>query len=253
MPKSFEQEVSESIELQGKNDTLSSAASTFLTESIASRYSYNFTWLGRPIIQYPQDIVGFQEIVFAVKPDLIIETGVAHGGSLILSASLLAMLDLQDQNNLNKLVKRRVIGIDIDIRQHNRIAIENHFLSRYIQLVEGSSVDPEIVSKVSAEASQYKNVLVCLDSNHTHDHVLAELVAYSPFVSLNSYCIVFDTVIESLPANTYNDRPWCVGNNPMSAIRAFISESSAFEIDTTIDSKLLISVAPNGYLKRVSP
>lgn len=253
MSDSFEQEIAESIQLQGKIPTLASAASAFLIESIASRYSYNFTWLGRPIIQYPQDIVGLQEIVFAVKPDLIIETGVAHGGSLILSASLLAMLDLEDQNNEEKLVKRRVIGIDIDIREHNRIAIENHFLSRYIQLIEGSSVNPEIISKVSTEASQYKTVLVCLDSNHTHDHVLAELGAYSPFVTLNSYCIVFDTVIEQLPANTFNDRPWCIGNNPMSAIREFITQNSDFEIDTTMDYKLLISAVPNGYLKRVSP
>jgi len=246
----FADEVSQSISSQADYQPLKKAASDFLLRSVETRYSYHFSWLGRPVIQYPQDIIAFQEIVFTVKPDLIIETGVAHGGSLILSASLLAMLDLEDHDKGREPVKRKVIGIDVEIRPHNKIAIDSHFLSRYIQLFEGSSVDQSIVSQVTDISAAYSKVLICLDSNHTHDHVIQELHAYSPLVSLNSYCIVFDTIIENLPPNSFLNRPWDHGNNPMTAVKEFLVNNSEFVADDKIDSKLLISVAPNGYLRR---
>jgi cephalosporin hydroxylase len=250
MELNFADEVSQSISSQADDQPLKKAASDFLTRSVESRYSYHFSWLGRPVIQYPQDIIAFQEIVFAVKPDLIVETGVAHGGSLILSASLLAMLDLEDRENGREPVSRKVIGIDIDIRPHNKMAIDSHFLSRYIHLFEGSSVDQSIIAQVLEISAGYSKVLVCLDSNHTHDHVIQELYVYSPLVSLNSYCIVFDTIIENLPANSFLDRPWDHGNNPMTAVKEFLASNRQFVADDKIDSKLLISVAPNGYLRR---
>lgn len=247
----FQDQVAKSISAQGSNQKILSAAQTFLEESIETKYSYNFAWMGRPIIQYPQDIVAFQELVFSVKPDLIIETGVAHGGSLTLSASLLALLDIEDNRNGAKTPARKVVGIDIDIRPHNRALIEKHFLYPYIQLIEGSSVENSVVREVTQIASGYSKVMVCLDSNHTEEHVLEELNAYSPLVSRDSYCIVFDTVVENLHSHSFSERPWSVGNNPMTAVRKFLETSNDFIIDRQIDSKLLISVAPMGYLRRV--
>ena len=233
------------------------AAQQFMSASIPARYSYNFAWLGRPIIQYPQDIVAVQELIFNVQPDLIIETGIAHGGSLVLSASILAMLDYADAFANNEVLdprkpKRRVVGIDIDIRAHNRAAIDAHPMRSRIELIEGSSIDAGIVSQVQARASAASRVLVFLDSNHTHDHVLAELEAYAPMVSVGSYCVVFDTIIEKLPDDLYPDRPWSQGNNPMTAVHKYVAAHPRFEIDKSIDDKLLISVAPDGFLKRVS-
>jgi cephalosporin hydroxylase len=233
-------------------------AAKFFEKTIIAKYSYNFFWLGRPIIQYPQDIVAFQEIVWQVQPDVIIETGIAHGGSLILSASLLAMLDLCDATLAGETLdptkpRRRVIGVDIDIRSDNRLAIEKHPLSRRITMFEGSSVDPLIVDQVRAAIDGARTVLVALDSNHTHDHVLAELHAYAPMVTTGSYCLVFDTVIEDLPETLFADRPWAKGNNAKTAVRQFLKQDRGFKIDKSIESKLLITVAPDGFLRRVSP
>lgn len=219
------------------------------------QYSYNFQALGRPIIQLPQDMVAVQELIWKIKPDLVIETGIAHGGSLILSASMLALLDYCKAVEAGvpldpKATKRRVLGIDIDIRAHNRAAIEAHPMAHRIDMLQGSSIAPEIIAEVHARAAKHQRVLVFLDSNHTHDHVLAELEAYAPLVSPGSYCVVFDTVIEDLPAGMYPDRPWDVGNNPKTAVREFLSHNKAFEIDKDMDAKLLISVAPDGYLRR---
>ena len=248
----FKQEVENSVIAQGTNKELNAAAAKFIEDSVKSRYSYNFSWLGRPIIQYPQDIVKLQEIIFEIKPDLIIETGVAHGGSLVLSASMLALLDIEDLKKGNPVTKRKVFGIDIDIREHNKTAINNHFLSDYIETFEGSSIDSKLLSEISRNASGYNKILVCLDSNHTHDHVLQELNCYSGFVSVGSYCVVFDSIIEILKNENYPDRPWGKGNNPMTAIDAFIQDNKNFVIDEFIDSQLLISAAPRGYLKRIS-
>ena len=235
---------------------MAQAAAAFMHASTLPKYSYNFSWLGRPIIQYPQDMVAMQELIWSIKPDLIIETGIAHGGSLILSASMLAQLDMCDAIEAGisfnpKESRRKVLGIDIDIRAHNRVAIESHPMASRIQMIQGSSIAPEIIEQVKKAASGYQRILVCLDSNHTHEHVLAELVAYAPLTSIGSYCVVFDTIIEDLPADMFPDRPWGIGDNPKTAVREYLKAHPEFEIDTSIQHKLLITVAPDGYLKRV--
>lgn len=204
------------------------------------RYSYNFTWLGRPIIQFPEDVMAYQEIVWRVKPDVIVETGIAHGGSLILSASLLEMAGRP----------AKVIGIDVDIRAHNRTAIEAHPMAKRIEMIEGSSIDPAVVEDVKRRCAGAERVLVVLDSMHTHGHVLAELEAYAPLVSVGSYCIVFDTVIEDMRPDAFPDRPWGRGDNPKTAVHAFLARTDSFEIDRTVQDKLLLTVAPDGYLRR---
>lgn len=225
-------------------------AADFLLQSINDRYSYNFSWLSRPIIQYPQDIVAFQELVSQVCPDLIVETGIAHGGSLVLSASLLCLLDVMEGLDPRK-SPRKLVGIDIDIRSHNRKALDEHPLRFKMELIEGSSIDPEIIQQVRSHADGVNRVIVSLDSSHTHDHVLAELNAYADLVSVGSYCIVFDTVIEDLPAGSFPDRPWDVGNNPKTAVHEWLKSHPEFKIDKDIDDKLLVSVAPDGYLKKI--
>ncbi len=238
----FKKKKEDNILLQGSNEKLKSAASAFMNASISSRYSYNFTWLGRPIIQYPQDMIAMQEIIWDIKPDLIIETGIAHGGSLIFYASMLELIG-----------KGEILGIDIDIRDHNRKEIESHPMFKRIKMIQGSSIDPAIIAEVKKHTEGKKTILVTLDSNHTHDHVLAELNMYSPFVSLNSYMVVYDTIVEKLPEDHLpgHVRPWGVGDNPWTALNSFIGDNPQFEIDHTINNKLLISVAPDGYLKRI--
>jgi cephalosporin hydroxylase len=211
--------------------------------------------MGRPIIQYPQDIVAVQELIWQVKPDLVIETGIAHGGSLILSASMLALIDLSEAIDRGttldpRMSKRKVIGIDIDIRPHNREAISRHSMASRIEMIEGSAVAPEVVAKVRSAAEKYQRVLVFLDSMHSHAHVLGELEAYGQLVSVGSYCVVFDTVIEDMPAGSFPDRPWNKGDNPKTAVRAYLNAHPEFEIDKSVDSKLLITVAPDGFLRR---
>lgn len=239
------------------SEALKARAAAFMDASIVDRYSYGFTWLSRPIIQYPQDIVATQELIWSVKPDLVIETGIAHGGSLILSASILAMLDYADAVTAGTVLdpskpKRKVLGLDIDIRQHNRAAIEAHPMAGRIDMIQGSSIADDVIQAVHTRARDSERVLVFLDSNHTHDHVLAELEAYAPLVSKDSYCVVFDTVVEDLPAGLYPDRPWDKGNNPKTAVWEYLKSHPEFEIDRAIQDKLLITVAPDGFLKRVS-
>lgn len=253
--KSFEQEVKDRLDGYPLNKGLIDTSREFLVSTIKEKYSYNFFWLGRPIIQYPQDMVALQEIFWKVKPDLVIETGIAHGGSLILSASMLALLDVCDTieagQSLNPAIsKRKVLGIDIDIRTHNREAIEAHPMASRIQMIQGSSIAPEVIEQVKSIASGYKKILVLLDSNHTHDHVLAELEAYAPLASVDSYCIVFDTVVEDLPTGMFLDRPWDKGDNPKTAVWEYLKTHPEFEIDKTIENKLLITVAPDGFLRR---
>ena len=234
--------------LAQKNDVdLAGLTSTWFDSANAKKYSYHFEWLGRPIIQYPQDILAMQEIIFQVQPDLIIETGIAHGGSLIFYAS---MLELNAICGGPK--NARVLGIDIDIRAHNREAIEAHPMYSRISMMQGSSIAPDMVAAVKEFAKPYQNILVCLDSNHTHDHVLAELRAYAPLCTPGSYCVAFDTVIEYMPEEASTNRPWGHGNNPLTAVVEFIKDHPEFEIDEMMDAKLLISVAPRGYLKRKS-
>jgi cephalosporin hydroxylase len=252
----FQKEVAQRIAAVPNNKHLINAASAFINASVASRYSYNFTWLGRPIIQYPQDMAAMQELIWSVKPDLIIETGIAHGGSLIFSASMLAMLDISDAIASGKTInpqesKRKVLGIDIEIREHNKIAIEAHPMASRIQMIQGSSIAPEIINQVHEFAKNYSRVLVCMDSNHTHDHVLAELNAYGALTTKGSYCVVFDTVVQDMPKEMSFERPWGPGNNPKTAVWEYLKMHPEFEVDKEIQNKLLISVAPDGYLKRI--
>ncbi len=249
--------VKRNIEGLSEDAGLSNTTLAWIRQSSQHGYTYNFSWLGRPIIQYPQDIVAIQELIWEVKPDLIIETGIAHGGSLVFSASMLALLDLADAVESDAMLNpkgshRKVIGIDIDIRPHNKKLIDAHPMSSRIEMIEGSSVDPRIIDRVRASAANYENIMVLLDSNHTHDHVLSELEAYAPLVSLGSYCVVLDTLIEDMPENFFQDRPWSKGNNPMTAVKEFLEERSDFVVDKAIEYKLQITVAPNGYLKRVA-
>lgn len=237
----FQQERLERIKLNAKNNKLVDSAMKFAIESTLPKYSYNFSWMGRPIIQFPQDIIAMQEIIWKIKPDLIIETGIAHGGSLVFFASMLELLGNNGQ----------VLGIDIDIREHNRKEIEEHPMYKRITMIQGSSIDEKIVKMVHEFAKDKKTVLVCLDSMHTHSHVLSELESYSSLVTKGSYLVIFDTIIEDLPDDSFPNRPWGNGNNPKTAVWEFLRTNKHFEIDKEIPNKLLITVAPDGFLRRI--
>jgi cephalosporin hydroxylase len=263
--KQFEKDCREEILIQGNSHDLKQKSIEWLNEANKHKYSYHFQWMNRPIIQYPQDIQMMQELIMKVKPDLIIETGIAHGGSLLLSASMLALLDLSNsiENNENYDIsnsQRKVLALDIDIREHNKKEILNNPFSKYIEMIEGSSVDKKIIDQVRHISKDYNKIMIFLDSNHTHEHVLAELKAYAELTSVGSYIVAFDTVIEYLPDNHLpnNSNPsvaearmYKKGNSPMSAVNEYLKNNDDFEIDFEIDNKLLISVAPRGYLKRV--
>jgi cephalosporin hydroxylase len=237
--KSFEQEKKENIRLLRNDSQLREASLAWLVNASVYKYSYNFSWMGRPIIQFPQDIIAMQEIIWSVKPQLIIETGIAHGGSLIFYSSMLELLGGDGM----------VLGIDIDIRPHNKVEIERHPMFRRIKMIEGPSTDKDIVSQVYEIATGKAPVLVILDSMHTHAHVREELGVYSPLVTKNSYIVVFDTVVEDMPEEMFPDRPWGKGNNPKTAVWDFLKTNDRFEIDQEIENKLLITVAPDGYLR----
>jgi cephalosporin hydroxylase len=252
----FLEDCDREIAAQGADVKLNALTRDWFIAANAARYSYHFSHLGRPIIQYPQDMVAMQELVWRVRPDVIVETGIAHGGSLIQSASMLALLDLADAAAEGRAhdparPRRKVVAVDIDIRAHNRAAIEAHPFSAAITMIEGSSIDDGVVEQVRRHVGDARRVLVSLDSNHTHDHVLRELELYAPMVSPGSYCIVYDTIIEHLPAEMFPDRPWGPGDSPWTAVHAYLATTDAFEIDHAIDHKLLVTVAPNGYLRRV--
>jgi cephalosporin hydroxylase len=245
------------VAAQGVDPAVLEATRAWMLATQPHKYSYHFSWLGLPIIQYPPDIVAVQELIWDVKPDLIIETGVARGGSLLLSASVLALIELAEATKAGEKLdpaapSRRVLGIDIDIRAHNRAAIERHPLASRITMIEGSSVADEIIAEVRAVASEHRRVMVLLDSDHTHEHVLAELHAYGPLVSPGSYCVVFDTIIEDMPSDAYPDRSWGPGNNPSTAVRDYLASASEFSVDHKMDERLLISVARGGYLRRTT-
>jgi cephalosporin hydroxylase len=257
----FEDEKARRIASYRSQEHWREASLAWLREAFEQRYMYHFAWLGRPIIQIPIDMVAVQEIVWSVGPDLIVETGIAHGGSLMLSASLLALLDFCDAAVQGvacdpRRSRRRVLGIDVDIRRHNRELIEAHPLAHLVTTIEGSSIDPATVAQVRAVAAGHQRVLVILDSNHTHEHVLAELEAYAPLVSVGSYCIVFDTVVEDLPAGVFPDRPFGPGNNPKTAVHEYVRRTAGgsgprFALDHDLEAKLLITSAPDGFLRRV--
>lgn len=229
----------EMVQAMQADEALRTLRRELLAAAVRYRYSYNFTWFGRPIIQLPDDIMALQELIFAIRPDMIIETGVAHGGSLALSASMLGLLG----------GKGDVVGVDVEIRPHNRKAIEEHPLSRRITLIEGSSTDESVVQQVRALAADRQKVMVFLDSNHTHAHVRRELQLYSPLVKKGSYVVVFDTAIDDLPAGSFPDRPWGKGNNPKTAVWEFLRSTDRFAVDKDIENRLLLTAAPDGYLK----
>lgn len=266
--QAFKDEVAESISTYKSETDWQKTSAEWMKKAFEKKYMYNFTALGRPIIQTPIDMVATQEVIWQVKPDLIIETGIAHGGSLILSASVLAMIDYCEAIENGEMLdpskpKRRVHGIDIDIRKHNLDAIKAHPLSNRIDLYEGSSLADETIAVAAEAAKKAETVMVFLDSNHTHDHVKAELEAYAPFTSKGSYCIVYDTIVEDLPEDAFPNRPWNVGDNPKTAVWEYLKEMKesgkkdmngedmTFEIDKMLEDKLLLTVAPDGWLKRV--
>lgn len=237
--KSFADEVRGNIRSLKDDKDIQAMSRIWIREIARHKYAYNFSWMGRPLIQFPQDMVAMQQIIWATKPDVIIETGIAHGGSIIYYASLIEMMGLSS----------KVIGVDIEIRPHNKSAIMDHPMCKHIELIEGSSIAADTVAKVKKAAASKKNVLLVLDSNHTHDHVLEELRLYTPLVSEGNYVVVFDTLIEDMPDDLIVDRPWKQGNNPKTAVKVFLSESGRFIVDDDIDAQLLITAAPGGFLK----
>jgi len=252
----FDKQVQSNVRRLSADGELRELTHSWIRRTNEYGYTYNFSWLGRPIIQYPQDIVAMQELIWQVRPDLIVETGIAHGGSLIMSASMLALLDMCEAIEKGQRIdpaasRRAVLGVDIDIRSHNRQAIESHPLASRIKMLQGSSVDPGMIEEVRRVCSRYERVLVCLDSNHTHQHVLAELEAYAPLTTPGSYCVVFDTLIEDMPKELFPDRPWGPGNNPKTAVHEWLASHPEFEIDSALQSKLQITVAPDGFLRKL--
>ncbi len=264
----FLAEVSKNVNSAGKDRDFSGLSNMWLRQAVQYNYAYNFSWLGRPIMQVPQDIYAMQELIWNIKPDLVIETGIAHGGSLIMCASMLALLDYCEAVQAGKILdpkasKRRVLGLDIEIRPHNREAIEAHPMAHLIEMIEGSSVAPDVIDRVKTMAKGCKKILVSLDSDHTHNHVLAELKAYAPLTSVGSYCVVWDTGVEDLPEGFCTNRPWGKGNNPKTAVWEYLrildSEGRIatdgapikFEIDKFIENKLMITASADGFLKRI--
>lgn len=238
----FKEEVRANIHGLLEDRDIQALSRIWMREITRHKYAYNFSWMGRPIIQFPQDMVAMQEIIWETKPDLIIETGIAHGGSLVYYASLLEMMGIDGY----------VLGIDVDIRAHNRAEIDAHPMRKRIEMLQGSSVSHDTVASVAEHVKGKKSVLVILDSNHTHDHVIQELNQYSPFVTVGNYLVVFDTLVEDMPDDLIHSRPWGKGNNPKTAVQAFLESNDQFEIDKAIEAKILITVAPDGYLKRIS-
>lgn len=238
-PGEFENRNQDLIARMAADHDLRDLSGAWFERASRYEYSYHFTWLGRPIIQFPQDILALQEIIWRVKPELIIETGIARGGSLIFYASILELTGAEGH----------VLGVDIDIREHNRVEIERHPLFKRITMIEGSSIQDEVVDQVYAFARGRKSVLVALDSNHTHDHVLREMQLYAPLVTEGSYLIALDTIIDAMPDEFSANRPWGIGNNPKTAVDEFLKSNDRFMVDREIENKLLITVAPGGYLK----
>jgi len=252
----FNQERQARVAAYATDTEFKQLSNAWLEASMHRQYVYNFDWMGRPIIQYPQDMVAVQQLIWTARPDVVVETGIAHGGSLVLSASMLAMLDMCDAIEQGvsidpRVSARKVVGIDIDIRAHNRDAIQAHPMASRIQMVQGSSVSDTVVGQVRDLVGDAKRVMVFLDSMHTHDHVLAELNAYAPMVTSGSYCVVFDTFVEDMPPHFFADRPWDRGNNPKTAVHAWLPAHPEFRIDATMENTLMVSVAPEGFLLRV--
>lgn len=254
----FKKKCADEIYLQGQDDELRSLSKNWVIRAAKHNYSYHFEWLGRPIIQHPQDMIGVQQLLWDVQPDLIIETGIARGGSLIFYSSILELISICGGST-----NSAVLGIDIDIRHHNYESIINHPLSKRVNMIQGSSTSEMTYNRVLEFCKNYKKILVCLDSNHTYEHVLKELELYAPLVSSGSYCIVFDTIVDDMPSEMFINRPWGADNNPKQAVHDYIkiiNEKSItgldgsvlkYTIDKNIENQLLITVAPDGFLRRL--
>ncbi|WP_320007359.1 cephalosporin hydroxylase family protein [Maridesulfovibrio sp.] len=241
--KEFDDFVADNIKKLGQSEECKKLSKEWLSATGALNYSFNFQWMGMPVLQQPVDLIAMQELIWNIKPDLIIETGVARGGSVIFYASMLEMMQIEGD----------VLGIDIDIRAHNFGRIMQHPMKKRITLLEGSSTSDRIIDKVKAVAENKERVLVVFDSNHSHEHVLKELELYTPFVSKGSYCVVFDTIVEDLAdSNDYSDRPWGKGNNPKTAVWEFLKNNSDFVIDTELEGKLQTTICTDGFLKRIA-
>jgi len=236
----FEQERRKAAERMAADEELADAALGVNAAADRHDWSYQWSWLGLPVIQLPPDIVALQEVIWETRPQLVIETGIARGGSLVLYASILELLG-----------EGSVLGIDIDIRAHNREAIETHPLAHRIRMIEGSSLDDAAVAEARRSASEVERVMVVLDSNHTHEHVLAELRLYAPLVTVGQFLVVADTFVEEIPPQEHRPRPWGPGNNPATALRTWLDETEGFEADPFVDAKLLLTASPGGYLRRV--
>jgi cephalosporin hydroxylase len=255
--KQFNDERAKRLKDFGADKPFKKLALDWVEASMNRYYIYNFDWMGRPIIQYAEDILSVQDLIWQVKPDVVVETGIAHGGSIILSASILALVDYAEAAEAGEMLdprnpKRKVVAVDIDIRDHNRELIESHPMASRLTMIQGSSIDPKTVDQVRAAIGDAKKVMVFLDSMHTHDHVLAELEAYAPMVTKDSYCVVFDTLVEDLPKDYFKNRPWNPGNSPKSALFKYLETHPEFAIDSDMHNKLMITACPHGHLKRIA-
>ena len=226
----------------GQDDAVFRQSTELVTELDRYDYTYLWSWMGVPIIQMPADIMATQEVVWTTKPDVIIETGVARGGSVLFMASLLEMIG-----------KGKVIGVDIDIRAHNRETIQAHPMSKRVEMIEGGSADDDTLEKVRALIPEGASVMVVLDSDHSRDHVLAECRAYAPLITPGCYLVVADTLVghvseENAPKK--RSKIWFKGNEPLSALNDFIFENSDFEVDEVLNGKLVLSSSPGGYVRR---
>ncbi|MDG1286926.1 MAG: CmcI family methyltransferase [Rickettsiales bacterium] len=240
--KQFLDERHADIVKMGQDEELRQKSLEWMHHADKYKYTYNYSWMGRPVIKYPNDMMIQQELMWALKPDLVIETGIAHGGSIIFTAAMMEMMGIDGE----------VVGIDIDIRKHNRDAIEAHPMMKRITMYEGDSVSSEMVEKVRAHTEGKKCVMVILDSLHSHEHVYKELQAYADMTTVGSYCVLPDTFIEFFPKGYYSDtRPWDVGDNPYTAMQQYMSEVNHFEIDKSLTHKAMITETIDGYLKRV--
>ena len=243
--KAFEAAQQENALKLGQADTVFDQSKKLVIDLNTYGYPYMWTWFGVPIIQLPADIMATQEVIWQVKPDVIIETGVARGGSVLFMASLLEMMG-----------NGTVIGVDIDIRAHNRAAIEDHPMSGRVQLVEGPSTHPDTLARVRALIPEGARVMVVLDSDHSRAHVLDECRAYGELVTEGSYLVVADTLLGHMtPEEAPQDRSkhWSVGDEPLAAVHDYLAETDRFEPDAAINGKLVLSSSPGGYLKCVRP
>ena len=239
----FEEAKREQSVALGNDDQVFEQSLDLITSIDKYDYSYLWSWMGVPIIQMPADVMATQEVIWATKPDVIIETGVARGGSVLFMASLLEMLG-----------GGKVVGVDIDIRAHNRATIEDHVMSKRVVLIEGGSVDEDTLASVRAQIPKGARVMVVLDSDHSREHVLSECRAYGQMVTEGCYLVVADTLVGHITedkAPTKRSKIWFKGDEPLSALNDYLAENDRFLVDPVLNGKLVLSSSPGGYLQCV--